>query len=149
MQVCCSSCLTCSVKQPHPFGLWHRCPSHHYIKWHGGVCSLDHTCTDCGAALQCRMMTFCQQAICRIHPGYGQPSAVVRWVARCCFSICTPSPAGQVTYQVTWNFVQTHQLVIHTFKRSRRRRCLWRPQQLILGSSVSCCLICCFPSLYA
>ncbi|DBA70237.1 TPA: hypothetical protein ACH3X2_012144 [Trebouxia sp. C0005] len=30
---------------------------------------------------------------------------------------------------------QTHQLVIHTFKRSRRRRCLWRPQQLILGAS--------------
>ena len=43
---------------------------------------------------------------------------------------------AQLVTGMTW--VQTHQLVIHTFKRSRRRRCLWRPYQLTLGSSVSC-----------
>ncbi|KAL3158367.1 hypothetical protein ABBQ38_010606 [Trebouxia sp. C0009 RCD-2024] len=37
-----------------------------------------------------------------------------------------------------WNLFcagQTHQLVIHTFVRSRTKKCVWRPRQLILGTS--------------
>ncbi len=63
-------------------------------------------------------------------------------------AVCGPPQAGKPMQRMPTLpvSVQTAQLVVHTFRRSRRRSCEWRRLDVVLSSPVRCRAACCMPA---
>ena len=56
-----------------------------------------------------------------------------------CLLTCVSPVSGSNTSCPRIFALQGHSLIIHTFRRSARKKCLWRPHQLVLNCQVSPC----------